>query len=252
MADKEVMIKYVLQSITSYIMSIYLLPNSFIDDIEKMINAFWWGGRSNNRGIKWIAWERVAYPKDFGGMGFQNFKAFNIAMIAKQGWSFLSKLESLVARVFKSRYFPSSSFLGSKLGYNSSFDWRSIWTSCQLLLYGCRRTIGNGQQVSVMIDPWVRGVHGSWIRSPQSQSVHSLRVSDLIADNERVWDIDKIKSLFSNDMVQAILDTPLFAEVQNDSIAWMMERNGRYIVKTGYKLAMMELLHTDRFHVKGE
>ena len=48
MADKEVMIKYVLQSITSYIMSIYLLPNSFIDDIEKMINAFWWGGRSNN------------------------------------------------------------------------------------------------------------------------------------------------------------------------------------------------------------
>jgi len=85
-----------------------------------------------------------------------------------------------------------------------------------------------------MIDPWVRGVHGSWIRSPQSQSVHSLRVSDLIADNERVWDIDKIKSLFSNDMVQAILDTPLFAEVQNDSITWMMERNGRYIVKTGY------------------
>jgi len=53
-------------------------------------------------------------------------------------------------------------------------------------------------------------------------------------------------------MVQAILDTPLFAEVQNDKITWMMERNGRYTVKTGYKLAMMELLHTDRFHVEGE
>jgi hypothetical protein len=32
----------------------------------------------------------------------------------------------------------------------------------------------------------------------------------------------------------------------------MMERNGRYTVKTGYKLAMTELLHTDRFHVEGE
>jgi len=31
-----------------------------------------------------------------------------------------------------------------------------------------------------------------------------------------------------------------------------MERNGRYTVKTGYKLAMMELLHTDRFHVERE
>jgi hypothetical protein len=31
-----------------------------------------------------------------------------------------------------------------------------------------------------------------------------------------------------------------------------MERSERYTVKTGYKLAMMELLHTERFHVEGE
>jgi hypothetical protein len=103
-----------------------------------------------------------------------------------------------------------------------------------------------------MNDPWVRGVHGSWIQSPQSQDVHNLRVSDLIADQERVWNIDKIKSLFLDDMVQAILDTLLFAEVQNDRISWMLERNMRYIFKTGYKLAMMELLHTNQFHVAGE
>jgi hypothetical protein len=103
-----------------------------------------------------------------------------------------------------------------------------------------------------MNDPWVRGVQGSWIQSPQSQGVHSLSVFDLIVTEERVWDIDKIESLFPDDMVQAILDTPLFAEVQNDRITWMMERNRRYTIKTGYKLAMMELLHTDRFHVEGE
>ena len=85
---KEVIIKAVLQSIPSYIMSIYLLPNLVIDDIEKMINVFWWGGRSNNWGIKWIAWEHVACPKELGGIGFRNFKAFNIAMVDKQGWSF--------------------------------------------------------------------------------------------------------------------------------------------------------------------
>jgi hypothetical protein len=103
-----------------------------------------------------------------------------------------------------------------------------------------------------MKDPWIRGVQGSWIQSPQSQGVHSLSVSDLIANEDRVWDVDKIESLFPDDMVQAILDTPLFAEVQYDRISWMMEHNGRYTVKTGYKLAMMELLHTDRFHVEGE
>lgn len=82
--------------------------------------------------------------------------------------------------------------------------------------------------------------------------MHNLSVSDFIVVEERVWDIYKIESMFSDEMMQAMLDSPLFAEVQNDRISWMMERNGRYIVKTGYKLAMMELLHTDRFHVEGE
>ncbi|GAU27989.1 hypothetical protein TSUD_373850 [Trifolium subterraneum] len=47
-AGKEVMIKYVLQAIPSYVMSMFILPSSLIDDIEKMLNAFWWGGGSNN------------------------------------------------------------------------------------------------------------------------------------------------------------------------------------------------------------
>jgi len=42
-AGQEVMIKSVLQSIPSYIMSIFLLPNNLVDAIEKMINNFWWG-----------------------------------------------------------------------------------------------------------------------------------------------------------------------------------------------------------------
>jgi hypothetical protein len=54
---KEVMIKSVLQAIPEYVMSIYLLPDSLIDDIERMINAFWWGGGNNNKGIRWLAWD---------------------------------------------------------------------------------------------------------------------------------------------------------------------------------------------------
>jgi len=87
-AGKEVMVKSVLQSIPAYVMSIYILPNSLIDEIEKMINAFWWCGGGNNRGIKWMLWERVAYSKEFGGMGFRNFKAFNLVMVVKRGVEF--------------------------------------------------------------------------------------------------------------------------------------------------------------------
>jgi hypothetical protein len=69
-----------------------------------MINAFWWGGGSNNRGIKWLAWDKLACPKEESGLGFRNFQSFNMAMVAKQGWNFMSNPTSLVARVYKARH----------------------------------------------------------------------------------------------------------------------------------------------------
>jgi hypothetical protein len=141
-AGKEVMIKSVLQSIPAYVMSIYLLPDSLINEIERMINAFWWGGGNNNKGIRWFAWDKLACSKEDGGLGFRDFQMFNMAMVAKQGWNFISKPTSLVARVFKARYFPHSSFTNASLGNNPSFVWRSIWKSRQVLLLGCRWRIG--------------------------------------------------------------------------------------------------------------
>ncbi|CAJ2665105.1 unnamed protein product [Trifolium pratense] len=133
-AGKEIMIKSVLQAIPAYVMSLFILPSSFIDDIEKMINAFWWGGgNGNSKGIHWLAWERLACPKDKGGLGFRNFEAFNMAMVAKQAWKILQNPDTLVARLIKARYFPRSTLLEASLGYNPSFAWRSIWKARQLL-----------------------------------------------------------------------------------------------------------------------
>jgi hypothetical protein len=143
-AGKEVMIKSVLQSIPSYIMSVYLIPEATIKEIERMFNSFWWGGGSNNGGIKWLAWDRMTFPREYGGLGFRNLHLFNMAMVAKQGWNFIKKPNSLVAKVYKARYFPNSSFIASHLGNNPSYAWRSIWKSRQVLMRGCRWSIGDG------------------------------------------------------------------------------------------------------------
>jgi len=51
-AGREVMIKSVLQAIPYYVMSIFRLPNSLLDEVEKMMNAFWWGhGGTSNKGF---------------------------------------------------------------------------------------------------------------------------------------------------------------------------------------------------------
>jgi hypothetical protein len=50
-AGKEVMIKSILQTIPSYVMSVYLLPESTIKEIERIGG----GGGANHKGIRWLA-----------------------------------------------------------------------------------------------------------------------------------------------------------------------------------------------------
>jgi hypothetical protein len=64
--------------------------------------------------------------------------------IAKQEWNLLNKPSILVARIFKLRYFPHSSFIDSKLGKNPNFVWRGISKSRHVLVDGCRWQIGDG------------------------------------------------------------------------------------------------------------
>ena len=58
-------------------------------------------------------------------MGFRNLKAFNLALLAKQGWRLPTSTKTLVYNVFKARYFPHRDFLTAELG-NGPFAWRSI------------------------------------------------------------------------------------------------------------------------------
>jgi hypothetical protein len=159
-AGKEVVIKSVLQVIPSYVIGVYLLPDSTIKDIERMMNSFWWGGgANNNKGIRWLAWDRMTHPKSQGRMGFRDLHAFNLAMIAKQRWNILTKPHTLVAKLYKARYFLNSSFFESKIGHNPSNAWRGIWKARDILMNGCRWRIGNGANIKVMYDPWLRDIY---------------------------------------------------------------------------------------------
>ena len=70
---------------------------------------FWWGQKNEENKIAWVSWRRMYKSKFYGGMGFRNLQAFNLAMLAKQGWRILTNPNSLMARVYKAK--PSTSLM---------------------------------------------------------------------------------------------------------------------------------------------
>jgi hypothetical protein len=175
-----------------------------------------------------------------------------MAMVAKQGWHIMMNPGTLVARIFKARYFPHSSFLEANVGNNPSYVWRCLWKSRCVLTLGCRWRIGDGSTIKVMSDPWLKGVGKGWVQAPQNQGVYDLRVSNLMLDGVKKWDQHIILQLFSYDAAQEILEVPLFDMVKEDGLVWKEDNSGKYTVKTGYRLLMREKSERNRRQVTAD
>lgn len=148
-AGKEVLIKSVIQSIPTYVMSCFELPKGLCHDLHQIMAKFWWGSRGTEKKIHWESWDKLCSPKSAGGMGFRNLTSFNISLLAKQGWRLLSCPNSLAARVFKARYHPQTHFMKATTLPDMSYSWRSILAGRELLSKGLRYQIYNGTNVSI-------------------------------------------------------------------------------------------------------
>ena len=84
-AGKEILIKAVAQATPTYTMSCFKLPDSLCRELNSMVSSLWWGQQGSERKMAWVSWERMCSRKIDGGLGFKALKAFNLALLAKQG-----------------------------------------------------------------------------------------------------------------------------------------------------------------------
>ena len=136
MGGREVFIKAVAQAIPTYTMSYFQIPKSICDDIEGIMRKFWWGQRGRESKIAWVCWKKICKSKLNGGMGFRNLQAFNLAMLAKQGWRLISNPNSLVAQLYKAKYYVHGDVFNAKLGSSPSYTWRSIFNGLEVVRRG--------------------------------------------------------------------------------------------------------------------
>ncbi|WOG87677.1 hypothetical protein DCAR_0206908 [Daucus carota subsp. sativus] len=233
-SGKEVLIKTVTQANPTYAMSVFLLPNEMCKDMEKLMCKYWWKSGKKEKSIHWMSWERMSVSKMYGGLGFRNLHEFNVALLGKQGWRLVTNPTSLVARMFKAKYYPNDSFLSAKLGANPSFVWRSILAAQNILSQGMGCRVGDGKSISIVNDPWLPSSDSPYVVT-ESEAIQNQKVSSLMLPDVRRWDEDLVRDIFVPRDANIILATPL-SEANSDIWYWRKENNGIFSIKTAYNL----------------
>lgn len=233
-AGKEVLLKAVITALPTYTMSCFMLPKMMIQDITKAMRKFWWSTNKDRKSMVWIKWDKITLSKKEGGLGFRDMLAFNKALLAKQVWRLITNPSSLLARVFKAKYFRNSDFIDAKSYQTSSYAWRSIIQTQPLIRRGLKWVIGNGEQVRVWKDRWISGFSDLSLNGQSATLYPNLLVKDLFVSGTREWDGLNVRSLVGEEEANKILTIRPSVVGSQDKIRWMYNRRGVYTVKSGY------------------
>ena len=94
------------QAVPVYSMSCFRLPRGLCEELNKIIRQFYWGSKEGNRKPHWVSWKAMTETKINGGLGFKDMELFNLSLLARQAWRFLSEPKSFCASFMRVVYYP--------------------------------------------------------------------------------------------------------------------------------------------------
>ncbi|GAV73101.1 LOW QUALITY PROTEIN: zf-RVT domain-containing protein, partial [Cephalotus follicularis] len=157
-AGRLQLVKATLVSMQTFWCSTFLLPMSIVQECERILRRFLWGG--NGRGK--VKWADVCKPLKGGGLGINDLNTWNKAYssnISRVGLLSWSWRQTLLLRPLAKEH----------------------------LIYRC----GNGEQFSLWFDPWLHGdsahaLYGHRVIHDAGLDKHA-RVKDIIWEGEWCW-----------------------------------------------------------------
>lgn len=243
-AGKEVLIKSVVTVLPTYSMSCFLLPVKIIKQMVAATRKFLWSSRKDRGKILWISWNKIIKSKDQGGLGIRDFKDFNIALLTKQSWRIMQNPSSLLARVYKAKYYAKTTLLQATKKWSSSYAWKGILQENKLLKHGIKWVVGNGEHIQAWKDQWLPIKPSLPLTGVGASLFPYMRVKDFFIPGTTIWDDVKLRSLCCP------LDIPLVHMIRPslagvfDMVTWAHTKHGEYTLKSGYHLLQSQKCQT--------
>ena len=146
--------------------------------------------------------------------------------------------DSLVYKVLKAKYFPTTDFIHASIGHNPSYTWRSLISAQSLIIEGMRWRVGNGENIKFWQDRWLPRGSTYSVNSPRMFLSGDTMVVDLIDSSTARWKKEVIDSFFIDYEVDLIKSIPLSVALPLDKLVWAETNNGKFTVGSAYKLVV--------------
>eukprot|EP00253_Pinus_taeda_P024113 PITA_24113 len=250
------LLKSVLLAIPVYWAALSWIPKGVLEKIRRLCSRFLWAGSSENSVLPWVAWEKIARPKVWGGWGIKRLPDFSLSLAAKSGWRLLS-VENLWTRVIKRKYIdplPLDAWIRSqdKKTKHSSIIWKATVEAFTVIEKGIAWKVGDGKNVRIGRDPWV-GCNQSYALSPgilrhlDHKGIYTLNQVEKVGFSTlwgQAWKsavelgLDFRWHHEWSSFIEELHRSNVRINLEPDVLLWAYSKSGKYSPKEGYAFLM--------------
>ncbi|XP_057249213.1 uncharacterized protein LOC130590681 [Beta vulgaris subsp. vulgaris] len=240
-----------LANLPVYFMSLYPIPQGVIQKIIGIQRRFLWNGGLDKKAMALIKWECIQLPKMMGGLNVCNLYLQNLGLLFKWIWRFFLEPNSLWRQTIQAKYHYSSSFRMGDLNHLSKGGpWRGICNRIlnhqgarELLEFGSRRKIGNGEDTLFWHDSWLTEV-ATKHRFPRLYRIVVFPLASVAsmgtwANLNWEWNIAWKRAFRPRDQAEwndlsLLLQGTILSKDKKDQWLWLPNNSGPYSVKSVY------------------
>ena len=150
------LIQSILSSLPIYCLSLFRMPVSICNRLEKIQREFLWSGGSLAKKSHLVNWKTVCTTKKKGGLGLWRFSILNKALMFKWCWRFANERDALWRKVIRSKFREDYGGWCSgdiKGGFGVGL-WKEIRKEWPQLIQNTYLAFGNGRRISFWRDVW--------------------------------------------------------------------------------------------------
>jgi hypothetical protein len=241
------LIKSTLSNLPTYYLSLFPVPVSVANRIEKIQRDFLWGGMGDEPKMHLVNWDQVCRPIRAGGLGIRNVLKFNKALLGKWLWRYATESEALWYKIIKEKYEEQDGGWVSK-EVSGSFGvglWKHIRRGWDLFAQNVRFEVGIGSKIRFWHDTWcgnqplqqafpslfsIARYKEAWVKDNFIWRNGVVEWNVIFVRAIQDWEMDVISSFFE------LLYSCKISQGNVDRIRWFPSKKGIFEVKSFYKV----------------